>query len=738
MMKLLVLLVSILGIFPVDFVNTLQGTDSDKTLSYGCTYPCTTMPQGTHAWSPRTRGPENLEKYVWKDSLIVGFDLTHMFNMWMRDYDVLTFMPQMGKPEYDWDKRGVAFSHDEEVGRPHYYKVRLANGIVTEIAPTEKCAILRFTYPSAKSPLVVIDGSIDESSFEISDNTVKGWIKNLWWDNPSKEMKCYFVIRFDRPVKSFEKLDGKISLGFAGSRRVQAKVACSFISPEMAVAAYEREISDAKNLEEIKARGAEIWNKRLGKIKVEGGSEEQKKTFYTCLYRASCFPRKMHEETQDGRLLYFSPYDGLIHEGRMYADMGQWDAYHSLMPLNCLVNPVEHGYYLASFLDSYAQGGWLPAYSSPGESGMMTGNHAISLLADGWAKGIRTFNPSEALEAYQHDVTHKGPVMDAIGRPEWEDWFTLGYVPEQDERGCSTSKTLEYAYDDFCAWKLACDAGETHKADIFARQMYNYRNVFDKESGFMRGRCRDGKWSEPFDPLAWDGYFAFESRAYCEGNAWHWTWAVKHDVEGLARLFGSRERFISKLDSVFSQPVIKPYGRWAELEKNEMMDMTKVPLGQYAHGNEPIHHLAYLYDYVGQPWKTQKLVRTIMDGLYSSGPKGYPGDEDQGAMSSWYVLSATGLYCVTPGVDQYALGSPLFDKITISESFTIEAENNSPENVYIQSATLNGKPLERNYITHQEILSGGILHLVMGPSPNTLRGISDDAAPYSCSQTKDK
>lgn len=725
----------------VSLASTLQGTDSDKTLSHGCTFPNTVMPQGTHAWSPRTRNYGESEKYVWSDSSIKGFDLTHQCNMWMRDYDVLTLMPELGPAVYDIDERAVTFSHKDEVAWPHYYKVSLSNGIKVEIAPTERCAHLRFTYPKGKgTPRLILDGNTGTSEFEIDGKSreIRGWVLNEFWDNPSKSMKCWFVIRFDRPLTDYEIIDGKASVAFSGATSVQARIACSFISLEQAGITFGREIASDRSLEQTKSKGAAAWNERLGRIAVSGGTEEQRRTFYSCLYRANCFPRILHEYDAQGDPRYFSPYDGRIHEGYMYADVGLWDAYHSLMPLYCLTNPDGHGKYVASYADIAEQGGWLPAWSSPGESGMMTGNHAISVLADAWAKGIRTFDPGRVLDCYLHDATNKGSVMDAVGRPEWQDYFTLGYVPVDKDRGCSASKTLEYAYDDWCAWKLATDTGNASKADIFGRQTGNWRNVFDPETGFMRGKDRDGRWAEPFDPRAWDGYFAFESRDYCEGNAWQWTWAVNHDFRGLMDAFGSEQNFISKLDSVFSQSPTKPYGRWAELKENDMMDVTAVPLGQYVHGNEPIHHLPYLYDWVGQPWKTQRLVRTIMDGLYSSGPQGFPGDEDQGAMSSWYVLSAAGLYCVTPGTDQYAIGSPLFEKVVIKngdKEFTVLADGNSKENVYIQKAELNGRALDRNWISHSEIISGGTLHLVMGPEPCKTRGTSAACAPYSASDS---
>ena len=717
------------SVSPAGYVDTRQGTDSDKTLSYGCTYPCTAMPQGTHAWSPRTRRLSEKEKYVWNDSAITGFDLTHLFNMWMTDWDMLSLMPEVGEVAWADSLRAAGFSHDREVAMPHYYKVTLDNGIRTEIAPTQHCAFLRFTYPSGKgAPRLVFDGSAEQSHFERSGRRVTGWVHNMFWATPAKgTMKCWFVFEFDRDIRSFDTLDGRACATFAGSGAIGVRVGCSFVSAEAAAEALKELPS---TLEKTKALGEAEWNSRLSAAEVSGGTEEQMKTFYTCLYRANCFPRDL---TEGGR--YFSPFDASVHEGEMYCDIVLWDAYNSLMPMRNLLYPEEQGRYVAAMAQAAAQSGWLPESCSPGETGMMTGNHAISVFADAWTKGIRTFDAATVLKAYLHDITTKGPVLDAAGRAEWEDWFTLGYVAEREGRGCAASKTLEYAYDDFCAWKLAKESGNDAMAAVFERQMGNWRNVFDRGSGLVRGRLPDGNWSTPFDPCAWDGYFPFESRAYCEGNAWQWTWSVKHDIRGLMTMMGSRERFVEKLDSTFSLQT-PLYGRWAELKDNKMMDTGRLPLGQYVHGNEPVHHLAYLYDYAGQPWKTQRIVRAILDSLYSSGPRGYAGDEDQGAMSSWYVLSAIGIYPVTPGVGQYALGSPLFGRTVLKVpggEFVVEAEGNSPENVYIQSAELNGVPLDRNFLLHSEIVSGGVLHLVMGPEPSLTRGTSQSSSPWSLS-----
>ena len=432
-----------------------------------------------------------------------------------------------------------------------------------------------------------------------------------------------------------------------------------------------------------------------------------------------------------GKPYYFSPYDGKIYAGYLYTDTGFWDTFRAQFPLNTLLHPTMHGRYVSALLDAQQQCGWLPSWSFPGEAGSMIGNHAISLFADAWMKGIRTFDPEKALAAYYHEVTNKGPWGPANGRDGWKEYFTLGYVPYPKYRE-ATAKTLEYAYDDFCAYQLAKATGNTFYEQVFAKQMYNYKNVFDASTGFMRGRKINGEWVPGFDPVEWGGPFT-------EGNAWHYLWSVFHDVQGLIQLMQGDKNFTAKMDSVLSVPNTVKVGTYGG-KIHEMTEMELANMGQYAHGNQPIQHMPYLYNYAGEPWKSQRLTRTIMAKLYNATENGYPGDEDQGQTSSWYVLSALGFYSVCPGTDQYVFGSPVFRKTTITledgSKFIIEANHNSPENVYIQSASLNGRSYSPNYIRHADIIRGGVLRLEMGPQPALSRGVKETDKPFSLSGSK--
>ena len=733
----------------VQYVNTLQGTDSHFGLSYGNTFATTAMPYAMHTWSAQTGPNGEGWKYQYFVDRIRGFQQAHQCSPWMSDYAVYSLMPEVGTLDVDQNTRGAKFSHANEEARPHYYKVTFDNGITTEMAPTTRGVHLRFSYPrKGGAAYLVLDGYTARSEVKIDPERreISGWVNNYRFVNHPETFRSYFVIRFDKPFEEWGTWENRRNtlaegqteasgdgcgayIRFKAGTKVQARAASSYISPEQARITLERELGADRTLEQTKARGAATWNALLGRVDVEGASEEEIRTFYSCLFRANLFSRKFYERDADGNPYYYSPYDGKIHEGYMYTDNGFWDTFRSQFPLTNILHPTMQGRYMQALLAAQEQCGWLPAWSAPGETGGMLGNHSISLLTDAWVKGIRTFDPAKALEAYAHEAMNKGPWGGANGRAGWKEYWQLGYVTYPESMG-STAQTLEYAYDDFCAWQLARMTGNKFYEEIFARVMYNYRNVFDAETGFMRGRHKDGSWLAPFDPLDWGG-------PYCEGNAWHYNWSVFHDVQGLINLYGSDEAFTQKIDSVFTLPSTVHPGTYGGMI-HEMKEMQLAGMGQYAHGNQPIQHMIYLYSYAGQPWKTQYWSRQITSRLYNSTERGFPGDEDQGGMSSWYVLSALGIYSVCPGTDQYVLGSPVFGKATITteqgKQFVIEAENNAPDHVYIQSATLNGEPLDRNWITYDEITRGGVLHLVMGAEPNLERGTSKQAAPFSLSK----
>lgn len=734
---------------PVDYVNTLQGTNSKHELTRGNTYPTTALPFGMHTWTPQTGKNGDGWKYQFFKKTIRGFQQAHQCSSWTTDYCVFSFMPTIGKLIVNEDERATGFSHSNEIAKPHYYSVKLDNGIVTEMSPTERGAHLRFSFPKGTSSYLVLDGYTGFSGIKIwpKERKITGYVSNNKHNNGNL-IKSYFEIHFDKPFKSYgtwenrnntiqgEQLEGEgrgigAYIQFKDGEKVQAKVASSYISQEQAAVTLNAELGKFKSLEDTKAAAAAVWNKHLGRILVEGGSEEDKATFYSCFFRASLFSRQFYEYDKDGNPYYFSPYDRKVHKGYMFTDTGFWDTFRAQFPLNAIMYPTMHGRYMQALLDAQEQCGWLPSWSFPDEGGSMIGNHAISLLADAWAKGIRTFDPEKALKAYLKEATNKGPWGPANGRHGWKEYYQLGYVP-YPEYGEATAKTLEYAYDDFCGYQLAKLTGNSFYQDVFARQMYNYRNVYDSSSRFMRGRKANGQWVPNFDPVEWGGPFT-------EGNAWHWQWSVFHDVQGLINLMGGNQNFNAKLDSVFSVPNNVKVGTYGHMI-HEMTEMVMANMGQYAHGNQPIQHMIYLYNYAGEPWKAQWHVRNAMNKLYNATENGYPGDEDQGQTSSWYVLSALGFYSVCPGTDQYVIGSPVFEKTTITlengKKFIIEAKGNSKENVYIQSAVLNGKKYDNNWLTYADIINGGVLQFEMDSQPALKRGIADQNKPFSLSAAK--
>lgn len=729
----------------VKYVNTLQGTNSKHELTRGNTYPTTALPFGMHTWTPQTGKNGDGWKYQYFKDAIRGFQQAHQCSSWSRDYAVFSLMPVTGELVVNENEREAKFSHDNEIAKPNYYRVKLDNQITTEISPTERGAHLRFSFPKSGKSFLVLDGYIGMSMVKIipSERKITGYVHN--GAQIPKNLKSYFEIVFDKPFVAYGTWENKKNqinansltgegqgigayIQFKDGEKVQAKVASSYISQEQASVTLHQELGKHKTLEDTKNAAAGVWNKHLNRILVEGGTEEDKATFYSCFFRASIFSRKFYEIGKDGKPYYYSPYDGKIHAGYMYTDTGFWDTFRAQFPLNTLLHPTMHGRYMQALLAAQAQCGWLPSWSFPGEAGSMIGNHAISLLADAWVKGIRTFDPEQALKAYLHEATNKGPWGPSNGRDGWKEYYQLGYVPYPEYRE-ATAKTLEYAYDDFCGYQLAKQTGQPFYEQIFSRQMFNYKNVFDPGTRFMRGKQKNGNWTPDFDPVTWGGPFT-------EGNAWHYSWSVFQDTQGLINLMGGDKNFTAKLDSVFSVPNTVKVGTYGGLI-HEMTEMVMANMGQYAHGNQPIQHMIYLYNYSGAPWKTQYHARNVMDKLYDATENGYPGDEDQGQTSSWYVLSAMGFYSVCPGTDQYVIGSPVFKKTTITmengKKFIIEAENNSKENVYIQSATLNGKTYDHNFLLHADIVNGGTLHFKMGNQPALQRGLKTEDKPFSLS-----
>lgn len=735
---------------PVEWVNPLMGTDSKPSMSNGNTYPAICVPWGMNFWSPQTGPMGNGWMYQYTADKIRGFKQTHQPSPWMNDYGQFAIMPVTGKMRFRQDDRASWFSHKSETAKPYYYSVYLADADVTaEITPTERAAQFRFTFPESDSSFIVIDAFDRGSWVKIipGQNKIVGY-STRYSRGPLKNFKNHFVIYVDKPITlayawhdstlvkdSMETAafhaGGIIGFKTMKGEKVNLKVASSFISLEQAELNLSRELGK-DTFEATQAKAKREWNRQLGKIQVSGGTTEQVKTFYSCLYRTLQFPQRLYEFDAAGKMVHWSPYTGETAAGYMFAGTGFWDTFRALYPFLNFAYPAINREMQEGLLNDYKEGGWLPEWSSPGYANIMIGNNSASVVADAWIKGLRGYDINTLYEALQHGANNEGPVT-AVGRAGVKYYNELGYVPYDVKINENAARTLEYAYDDFAIYQLAKALKRpADELQLYARRSQNYRNLFDPETRLMRGKNADGNFQTPFNPFKWGD-------AFTEGNSWHYSWSVFHDIEGLKNLMGGNELFVGMLDSVFTMPPVFDESYYRGVI-HEIREMQVANMGQYAHGNQPIQHMIYLYNYAGQPWKAQHWVRETMNRMYRPTPDGYCGDEDNGQTSAWYIFSAMGFYPVCPATDQYVIGAPLFKKITVTlengKTLVINAPNNSDQNRYVQSVLLNGKPWNNNWLSHQELQKGGTIQFNMGAAPNKSRGTGQAAFPYSTSTDK--
>jgi len=730
---------------PVEWVNTLMGTDSKYELSNGNTYPAVGVPWGMNFWTPQTNTMGNGWQYQYSANKIRGFKQTHQPSPWMNDYGQFSIMPVTGRLKFRQDERASWFSHKAEIAKPYYYSVYLADhDVTTELTTTERAAHFQFTFPQTDSAFVVIDAFDKGSYIKIipEERKVIGYsTRNSGGVTP--DFKNYFVIQFQKEFETFYtwhdsvlQKGGKelqqphtgavIHFKTAKGEKVNAKVASSFISFEQAELNLTRELAN-QNFEATKTAAKQKWNEVLSKVLVEGGSVDQVKTFYSCLYRMVQFPQKLYEVNKEGKAVHYSPYNGKTLPGYLFGGTGFWDTFRALYPFLNLVYPSINKEMQEGLANAYKEGGFLPEWSAPGFRNVMIGNNSASVVADAYLKGLRGYDINTLYDALQHGANNEGPLT-AVGRKGVAYYNKLGYVPYDVKINENAARTLEYAYDDFTIYQLA-KALQRPAAEIelYKKRAQNYRHLFDPETKLMRGKNEDGTFQKPFNPLKWGD-------AFTEGNSWHYTWSVFHDIEGLKQLMGGNEMFVKMLDSVFTMPPLYDESYYGQVI-HEIREMQIMNMGQYAHGNQPIQHMLYLYNYAGQPWKTQYWVREVMNKLYSPAPDGYCGDEDNGQTSAWYVFSAMGFYPVCPGTDQYVLGTPLFKKITVKlengKQLVIAAPEASLENKYVQQVLWNGATETKNWVSHSNLLQGGTLQFTLGQNPNKRRGVSAAAFPYS-------
>ena len=742
---------------PSEYVTTLMGTQSDFTLSTGNTYPAIALPWGMNFWTPQTGKMGDGWAYTYGAHTLRGLKQTHQPSPWINDYGQFSVMPVRGNDKLDEESRQSWFSHQSETAKPYYYSVYLADhDIKAEVAPTERAAIMRFTFPESSESGVVIDAFDRGSAIEvIDDRTIAGYTTRNSGGVP-ENFRNYFVMTFDKPFSGFELTDApasykpgskvlypeggksvegdhavaKVHFTTARGEQVNVRIASSFISREQAFQNL-KELGDM-DFDGVKEQARKRWDEVLGAIEVEGGSIDQYRTFYSCLYRSVLFPRKFYEVTADGQVVHYSPYNGEVLPGYMYTDTGFWDTFRSLFPLLNLVYPSVNAEIQAGLANTYRESGFLPEWASPGHRGCMVGNNSASVVSDAILKGVTPEEDVETLyEAMASGTDKVHPTVSSTGRLGHEYYNTLGYIPYNVGINENVARSLEYAYDDWCIAQVAAKLGRpAEEQQKWLTRAQNYRNLFDSETRLMRGRNEDGSFQKPFSPYKWGD-------AYTEGNAWHYTWSVFHDVDGLASLMGGREAFATMLDSVFVVPPIYDDSYYGK-RIHEITEMQVANMGNYAHGNQPAQHMIYLYNYAGQPWKAQWWAREVMDRLYMARPDGYCGDEDNGQTSAWYVFSALGFYPVCPGSDEYILGSPLFRRATIhlenGAEIEIDAPENAPENRYVCAMQLDGKPWEHNFLRWSDLRDGARVRFDMQAEPETGRGTDDGALPYSMSR----
>ena len=731
-----------------DYVNPLMGTDSKPSLSNGNTFPAIGLPWGMNLWTPQTGRMGDGWAYQYNADKINGFKQTHQPSPWMNDYGAFAIMPVTGKVRFTEKERASWFSHKAEISKPYYYKVYLADDdVTTEITPTERAASFRFTFPKADSSSVIIDALDRGSYIKIipAENKIIGYTTRNS-GGVAKNFKDYFVIIFDRPFDySYTFLDSIITksteqkcnhagaiIGFTNTRKgqvIHAKVASSYIS--FAQAEINLKEIGNQNFETVKNNAKAVWDKVLGKVKVSGGTTDQLRTFYSCLYRMVFFPLKFYEKNAQGKVIHYSPYTAEVKDGYMFGGTGFWDTFRALYPFLNLVYPSVVKEMQEGLVNDFKEGGFLPEWSAPGYRDVMVGNNSASIVAEAYLKGLRGYDVETLYKALVHGANNEGP--QGTGRTGYKFYNELGYVPYNVGINENAARTLEYAYDDYCIYRLGKALGKpSSEIDIYKQRAMNYKNLFDKSHLLMRGKNKDGSFQSPFNPFKWGD-------AFTEGNSWHYSWSVFQDVNGLINLMGGKKDFVAMLDSVFVMPPIFDDSYYGGVI-HEIREMQIADMGQYAHGNQPIQHMIYLYDYAGEPWKTQYWARETMNKLYKATPDGYCGDEDNGQTSAWYVFSALGFYPVTPASVEYAAGAPLFKHAEIDfdngKKLFINTPNNSACSRFVQSVTYNGTAYTKNYFNHFDLQNGGTINIEMSPKPNKQRGIGEKDLPYSLSRNE--
>ena len=718
---------------PADYVSTLVGSLSEHSFSTGNTYPAIALPWGMNFWTPVTGLMGDGWAYRYDAHMIRGFEQTHQPSPWINDYGQFAIMPVRDAQAVDQEARASWFTHNSEVAKPYYYQVYLADhDINAEIAPTDRAASLLFTFPESETSGIVVDAYNEGSYIKVMPeiNAVVGYTTKNCGGVP-ENFRNWFVVKFDKPIESYTVYAGPekalsgaaefegdhalavVKFQTVRGEKVNAQAASSFISLEQAWTNFKE--VEGKSFAQVKDAAKARWNEILGRIQVGGGSDDQYRTFYSCLYRSTLFPRKFYEIDEAGNPVHYSPYNGQVCDGYLYTDTGFWDTFRALFPLLNLVYPDVNTEIQLGLANIARENEFLPEWSSPGHRGCMVGNNSASVVADAIMKGITPESEWQTLyDCIVYGTEHVHPTVSSSGRLGHEYYNTIGYVPCNVGIHESVARTLEYAYNDWCILQIAKKLDRPQEElDKWEARSNNWKNVFDPSHNLMRGRNLDGTFEDNFSPYRWGG-------AFTEGNAWHYTWSVFHDVDGLKEEMGGAETFTAMLDSVFVVPPIYDDSYYG-FRIHEITEMQVANMGNYAHGNQPAQHMIYLYDWAGAPAKGQKWIREVMDRLYSARPDGYCGDEDNGQTSAWYVFSALGFYPVCPASDEYALGTPYFQKAVVhladGGELVINAAGNSQATPYVAGMKFNGKAHASSFINHSALIKGGKLDFTMSEQP---------------------
>ena len=723
----------------LQYVNTLQGTDSNPGFSHGGTLPMVGAPWPMLQWAPQTETSDFWEGGGWwfqsTAPAINGLRATRQSSPWMGDYGQFSLMPQTGDLHVSKQDRQSPYDINASTFKPDYCRVDLTRFNVTaELTAAERCAVMRFTYHEGDTGRLIIDPGRKkfDAHVEIDGRTIKGYSTANNGGVP-KGWKAFFIMHLDRDVTasgSFDHVsevhagnksaDGDSHVGMylefkvGDNRTVEIPIGTSYISYDQAELNLKRELTGG--FDATRDRTAKAWEKNLGRIEVSSADKEELKTFYSCLFRAQTFPHKLYELGGDNKPCHFNFYgkDGATVPGFLYGDNGFWDVYRTNYPFWSIAYPEQLGEILNGFVQAYSDSGWFPQWPSPGHRSGMVGSHIDAVIADAVVKHIQGFDYNTAYEGIRKDAFVQ-PTDGVVGRAGFKEYEKLGYVPAHKDGGYSVSASLDYAYDNWCVAQVANELKKSDDCKILLDRSKDYRKLWDPSVGFFRPKNADGTWFGKFDELAW-------STGYVEGGPWQGTWAVDHDPLGLADLMGGPTAMGEKLDRMMGMPAAFHVGEYHQTI-HEMTEMAAVPFGQYAHSNQPVHHVLYLYSAIGQPWKTEYWTHRVCRELYDSGPRGFCGDEDNGEMSSWYILSSIGIFPACVGSPTYTLTSPLFDRVTLhlpdGKQFVISTVARGNLDVYVQSRKVDGENYPGCTLTHQRLMQGGKMEVVLGAIPRT-------------------